>query len=51
MNRDADISVAIIEDDETLREGYSFLIGNVKGYRIAGCYPSYEAAAKKNSTG
>ncbi len=47
MNRDADISVAIIEDDETLREGYSFLIGNVKGYRIAGCYPSYEAAAKK----
>ncbi|MDR3680993.1 MAG: response regulator transcription factor [Flavipsychrobacter sp.] len=47
MNRDADISVAIIEDDETLREGYSFLIGNVKGYRIAGCYSSYEAAAKK----
>ncbi len=47
MRRDLDIHVAIIEDDETIREGYAFLIGNTKGYKIAGTYPSYEEAAKK----
>lgn len=47
MNRDLDIRVAIIEDDETIREGYSFLIGNTNGYKIAGAYSSYEEAARK----
>jgi DNA-binding NarL/FixJ family response regulator len=47
MKRDLDIRVAIIEDDETIREGYAFLIGNTKGYKIAGTYPSFEEAAKK----
>jgi DNA-binding NarL/FixJ family response regulator len=47
MKRDLDISVAIIEDDETIREGYAFLIGNTSGYRIAGTYPSVEEALKK----
>ncbi len=47
MARDLDINVVIVEDDETLREGYAFLIGNTKGYKIAGCYKSYEDAAKK----
>ena len=47
MNRDLDIRVAIIEDDETIREGYAFLIGNTAGYKIAGTYPSFEDAAKK----
>jgi len=47
MSRDLDIRVCIIEDDETIREGYAFLIGNTKGYKIAGTYPSFEDAAKK----
>jgi DNA-binding NarL/FixJ family response regulator len=47
MNHDLDIRVAIIEDDETIREGYAFLIGNTNGYKIAGTYPSYEEAAKR----
>ncbi len=47
MKRDLDIHVAIIEDDETIREGYAFLINNTPGYKITGTYPSYEDAAKK----
>lgn len=47
MKRDLDISVVIIEDDETIREGYAFLIGNTSGYKIAGTYPSVEEALKK----
>lgn len=47
MNHDLSIRVAIIEDDETIREGYAFLIGNTTGYKIAGTYPSFEEAAKK----
>ncbi|MBC7553291.1 MAG: response regulator transcription factor [Taibaiella sp.] len=47
MSRDLDIIVAIIEDDETIREGYAFLIGNTPGYKIAGAYSSYEEAVKK----
>ena len=47
MSRDLDISVAIIEDDETIREGYAFLIGNTAGYRISATYSSFEEASKK----
>jgi DNA-binding NarL/FixJ family response regulator len=47
MKHDMDILVTIIEDDETIREGYAFLIGNTTGYKIASTYPSYEEAAKK----
>lgn len=47
MARDLDIHVCIIEDDETIREGYAYLIGNTPGYKITGTYPSYEDAAKK----
>ncbi len=47
MSRDLDISVCIIEDDETIREGYAYLIGQTPGYKIAGSYPSFEDAAKK----
>lgn len=47
MTRDLDIHVAIIEDDETIREGYAFLIGNTAGYKIAGTYKSYEDAARR----
>lgn len=41
-----DIRIVIIEDDETIREGYSYLIGNVDGYQVTGAYASVEAAFK-----
>lgn len=47
MKHELDIRVAIIEDDETIREGYAFLIGNTKGYKIVGTYVSYEEAVKR----
>ncbi|MCD6011619.1 MAG: response regulator transcription factor [Flavipsychrobacter sp.] len=47
MKRDLDIRVAIIEDDETIREGYAFLIGNTSGYKVVGAYRSCEEALKK----
>lgn len=47
MKRDLDIHVAIIEDDETIREGYAFLIGNTSGYKICGTYASFEEASRK----
>ncbi len=47
MKRDLDIRVAIIEDDETIREGYAFLIGNTNGYKVVGAYRSCEEALKK----
>ncbi len=47
MNRDLDIRVSLIEDDETIREGFSYLIGNTTGYKVVSSYPSFEEAAKK----
>jgi len=47
MKQNLDIRVAIIEDDETIREGYAFLIGKTEGYTIAGTYASCEDALKK----
>jgi len=47
MSRDLDIRVSLIEDDETIREGYSYLIGNTPGYKVVSTYPSFEDAAKK----
>ncbi len=47
MNHDLDTTVSIIEDDETIREGYAFLINNAKGFKVVSTYPSYEDAAKK----
>lgn len=41
------ILVSIIEDDETIRNGYSFLIGNTEGYEVISSYSSYDAAAHK----
>ncbi|MEO6979079.1 MAG: response regulator transcription factor [Mucilaginibacter sp.] len=45
MNRN--ILVSIIEDDDTIRNGYAFLIGNTEGYEVVSAYPSYDAAAHK----
>ncbi|MCO5947779.1 response regulator transcription factor [Mucilaginibacter flavidus] len=41
------ILVSIIEDDDTIRSGYSFLIGNTEGYEVVSSYSSYDAAAHK----
>jgi DNA-binding NarL/FixJ family response regulator len=45
--QDLDIRICLIEDDETIREGYEYLIGGNEGYKITGSFPSYEEAAKK----
>jgi DNA-binding NarL/FixJ family response regulator len=47
MSRDLDIRVSIIEDDETIREGYAYLIGHTEGYKVVSSYASYEEAARK----
>ncbi|MCB0698848.1 MAG: response regulator transcription factor [Chitinophagales bacterium] len=41
------INICLIEDDETIREGYEYLINNTEGYKVTGSFPSYEDAAKK----
>lgn len=39
------IKVAIIEDDDTIRNGYAFLIDNSEGYEVVSAYCSYDTAA------
>lgn len=41
------IKVSIIEDDETIRLGYTFLIGETDGYEVVSAYSSYEDASRK----
>lgn len=47
MSRDLDIRVCLIEDDETIREGYTYLISNTPGYKVVSSYPSFEEAARR----
>jgi len=47
MSRDLNIRVSIIEDDETIRDGYAYLIGQTPGYTVVSTYASYEEAARK----
>lgn len=47
MNSDKSILVSIIEDDETIREGYKYLIDNTDGFKVVSVYRSYEDATKK----
>ncbi|GAA4338151.1 response regulator transcription factor [Mucilaginibacter gynuensis] len=42
-----DIRVSIIEDDETIRQGYAFLIGEADGYEVVSHYSTYDDAARK----
>lgn len=42
-----EIRIAIIEDDETIRQGYSYLMGNEPDFSIAGTYSSVEDAIKE----
>lgn len=40
------IKVVIIEDDDVIRHGYSFLIGETDGYVVCNTYKSFEDAIK-----
>lgn len=40
-----DIRIVIIEDDETIRNGYAYLVGAAEGYHVVNAYASYEDAA------
>ncbi len=44
---DQRIRVSIIEDDETIREGYAFLIGKNESYEVISTYYSFEEASGK----
>lgn len=44
------IHVSIIEDDETIRQGYAFLIDATEGYEVVSTYASYDEAARKIAT-
>ncbi|MEO6523077.1 MAG: response regulator transcription factor [Mucilaginibacter sp.] len=50
MNDSDSIRIVIIEDDETIREGYAFLIGQAEGYEVIGTYISFDEAVKKIAT-
>jgi DNA-binding NarL/FixJ family response regulator len=39
--------IAIIEDDDTIRDGYAYLIGNEPGFEIVGTYSSFEQAEQQ----
>ncbi len=46
MNTGRNIKIAIIEDDEIIREGYALLIGNAEGYEVVSRYASFDDATK-----
>jgi DNA-binding NarL/FixJ family response regulator len=39
--------IVLIEDDETIREGYSYLINHTSPYKVVNSYPSFDAAKSK----
>ncbi|MEN0052767.1 MAG: response regulator transcription factor [Mucilaginibacter sp.] len=45
MNRN--IKISIIEDDDTIRNGYAYLIGATEGYDVVSTYCSFDEAVKK----
>jgi len=44
------IRIVIIEDDDTIRESYSYLLGSEPGFYVSGSYASYEQAREKIAT-
>ena len=44
--RQTDVRIVLIEDDETIRSGYTFLLNNQAGFRVINSYHSAEAAFK-----
>ncbi|ACU03829.1 MULTISPECIES: response regulator transcription factor [Pedobacter] len=47
MQNQAEARVVIIEDDQTIREGYTYLINNTSPYQVVNTYPSFDAARQK----
>lgn len=47
MMESAEPRVVIIEDDETIREGYAYLIRNTSSYNLISTYPSFDACKPK----
>lgn len=47
MKTASDIRVSLIEDDKTIREGFSYLIDSTPGYAVVSSYASVEDALKK----
>lgn len=47
MHEEDNIRIVIIEDDQIIREGYAFLIGQSEGYEVINAYASFDEAAKK----
>jgi DNA-binding NarL/FixJ family response regulator len=44
--RNSDVRIVIIEDDETIRESYAYLINEADGYTVVNTYSSAENALK-----
>jgi DNA-binding NarL/FixJ family response regulator len=42
-----DIKIMIIEDDETIRDGYAYLINATEGYNVTNTYCSFDEMLKK----
>jgi len=47
MGRDLTIRVCLIEDDETIREGFRYLINDTEGFKVVSAYSNIEDALKK----
>ncbi|MNL30119.1 Transcriptional regulatory protein DegU [compost metagenome] len=47
MHNQTEARVVIIEDDQTIREGYTYLINNTSPYQVVNTYPSFDAARQK----
>lgn len=47
MNADNMIRICLIEDDATIRDGYTFLLGNTPGLSVVAAYPNADEALKK----
>jgi len=47
MNKELNILVSIIEDDETIREGYRYLIESTPGFQVISAFRSFEEAGRK----
>src|SRR5476651_1592816 len=46
MDDSSDIKIVIIEDNETIRNGYAFLINQAEGYLVVNTYISFDEAVK-----
>lgn len=47
MGRDLTIRVRLIEDDETIREGFRYLINDTEGFKVVSDFSNIEDALKK----